>query len=140
MRALGSKLVDPLIVSLLCEGYLAARRYDRGLAVLDENMAAFERDGRVSFLPDHLRLRAELLLSQAPDAPDEPLALLARATETARAHGARSLELRAALAAARLLRTLGRDDEARDRVAAAYAGFTEGFDDPDLREARAVLS
>jgi len=140
MRALGSKLVDPLMVSLLCEGYLAAGRYDLGVAVLDENTATFERDGRVSFLPDHLRLRAELLLSQAPEAPDEPLALLAQATETARAHGARSLELRAALAAARLLRTLGPDDEARDRVAAAYAGFTEGFDDPDLREARAVLS
>ena len=140
MRGLGSKLVDPLIVSMLAEAYLAAERYGDGIALLDENMAAHTRDGRTSFLPDHLRLRAELLVALEPQADEEALALLSRAIETARSHGARSLELRAALTAARLLRALGRDDEARARVAPAYAGFTEGFDDPDLLEARGFLS
>ena len=140
MHALGSKLVDPLIVSLLGESCLAARRFADGAAVLAESMPGFERDGRVSFQPDHLRLRAELLLALDPGAEDEALALLSRASEAARSHGSRSLELRAALASARVLRARGRDDEARARVAAAYAGFTEGFGDRDLLEAATFLA
>jgi predicted ATPase len=63
-----------------------------------------------------------------------------RAVEVARAHGARAFELRAALAAGGLLRESGRVDEGRGLVASAYAVFTESFDDPDLRDARAFLS
>lgn len=140
MRMLGSKLVDPLIVSLLGEAHLAAGRYRDGIALLDESMVAFERDGRVSFLPDHLRLRAELLLGDRPDGHEEALTLLTRAVEAARLHGARSLELRAALAAARLLRSRGENEAARVSVAPVYAGFAEGLDDPDLSEARSFLS
>jgi tetratricopeptide (TPR) repeat protein len=140
MRALGSKLVDPLMVSLLGDGYLAAGRHEAGLALLDASMASFERDGRVSFLPDHLRLRAQMLLGLDPAARDEALTWLMRAVEVARSHGARSFELRAALAAGGLLRESGRGVEGRALVASAYAGFTESFDDPDLCDARAFLS
>ena len=140
MQALGSKLVDPLMVSFLAQAYLTAGRYDAGLALLDEHMARFERDGQVSILPDHLRLRAELVLAKDAAATDEALALLRRSMELARAHAARSFELRAALAEARILRELGREAEGRALVAAVYAGFTEGFGDPDLREAQTWLS
>ena len=116
MRALGSKLVDPLIVSLLCEGYLIGKRYDAADALLDENIASFERDGRLSFTPDHLRLRAELLLRRNPDDCEPALAVLSQAMDVARAHRARSLELRAALSAARVLRALGHEDDARALV------------------------
>jgi adenylate cyclase len=139
MRALGSKLVDPLMVSLLCEGYLIGQRYDHGIALLDENVASFERDGRLSFIPDHLRLRAELLLRRNPDEHEPPLALLSQAMDVARSYQARSLELRAALSAARVLRALGHDDDARALIRPVYAGFTDGLADPDLREARAYL-
>lgn len=139
MRALGSKLVDPLMVSLLCEGHFIGKHYDHAVALLDENMASFERDGRPSFTPDHLRLRAELLLRRNPDDCESPLALLSQAMDVARSHRARSLELRAALSAARVLRALGHEDDARALVAPVYAGFTEGLADLDLRAARAYL-
>ena len=70
-------------------------------------MPAFEHDGRVSFVPDHLRLRAEALLRVDPGATDEALALLDRAVAVAREHGAGSFELRSALTAARVLRERG---------------------------------
>jgi adenylate cyclase len=140
MHALGSNLCDPLVVSLLAEGYLRAGRYGEGIALLDDTLPSFERDGRISHAPDHLRLRAELLSAQDPEASEEALALLVGAIDIARSHNARSFELRAALSAARLLGTLGREEEAQTAVGAAYAGFTEGFDDPDLREARVFLS
>ncbi len=139
MHALGSKLVDPLIVSLLAEGYLAAGRHDEGLSLLDTRMPEFARDGRISFEPDHLRLRAELIAAR-DGADEQALGLLARATEIANTHQSRSLELRAGLSAARLLVAGGRGAEGRAWVAGPYSGFTEGFDDPDLREARAFLS
>jgi len=50
------------------------------------------------------------------------------------AYGARGGEV-----AARLWPKRGKEREARDRLAAIYGWFTEGFDDPDLREARALL-
>jgi predicted ATPase len=40
---------------------------------------------------------------------------------------------------ARLLRQQGRAAEGRDLLAECYAWFTEGFDTPDLREARELL-
>jgi class 3 adenylate cyclase/predicted ATPase len=140
MHALGSKLVDPLMISFLAGADLAAGRHQAGLDLLDESIARFDRDGQVSQLPDHLRLQAELLLGLRPEATDEVIALLLRSIETARSQGARSFELRAALAAARVMGAAGRGAEGRGLVASAYAGFTEGFDDPDLREARELLA
>lgn len=143
MHAIGSKLCDPLIISLLAEAYLSVGRYEDGLALLERTVPEFERDGRLSFMPDHLRLQAELLEAQRPesaDAREQARTLLRRAVAIARDHGARSLELRAALALARRAGIDGAGSEARDLLARAYADFTEGLDDPDQREAREMLS
>jgi predicted ATPase len=48
-------------------------------------------------------------------------------------------ELRAATSLARLWGEEGRHAEARDLLAPVYAWFTEGFDTPDLKEAKALL-
>jgi predicted ATPase len=54
--------------------------------------------------------------------------------------GAKLWELRAAMSLARLSRDQGRGAEARDLLAPVYDWFTEGFDTPDLKEAKALLS
>ena len=48
-------------------------------------------------------------------------------------------ELRAAGSLARLWRNQGRRGEARDLLARVYGWFTECFDTPDLKEAKALL-
>jgi predicted ATPase len=48
-------------------------------------------------------------------------------------------ELRAAASLARLHRDQGRYGEARALLAPVYGWFTEGFDTPDLKEAKALL-
>jgi len=48
-------------------------------------------------------------------------------------------ELRAVMSLARLRRDQGRHAEARDILAPVYGWFTEGFDTPDLMEAKALL-
>ena len=49
------------------------------------------------------------------------------------------MELRAAVSLARLRRDQGRRAEAHDLLAPVYGWFTEGFDTPDLKEAKALL-
>ena len=41
---------------------------------------------------------------------------------------------------ARLWRDQGKRDEARDLLAPVYGWFTQGFDTPDLKEAKALLN
>jgi len=61
------------------------------------------------------------------------------ALAVAREQGSRGFELRAAVSLARLLSAQGRRDEAHDLLAPVYGWFTEGFDTPDLREAKVLL-
>jgi predicted ATPase len=49
------------------------------------------------------------------------------------------LELRASTSLAQLWRDEGKLTEARDLLAPIYGWFTEGFDTPDLKQAKALL-
>jgi tetratricopeptide (TPR) repeat protein len=62
-----------------------------------------------------------------------------QALEWSRRHQARLFELRAAINLAQLWRKQGKRAEARDLLAPIYGWFAEGFDAPDLKEARVLL-
>ena len=59
--------------------------------------------------------------------------------EIARRQGARSMELRATMSLAELRSQEGRKADARNLLAPIYEWFTEGFDTPDLKDAKALL-
>ena len=83
------------------------------------------------------RIEGELqLLAGAPEAGE---ACFVEALAVARRQEARSFELRAATSLARLWQRTGRRIEARDLLAPIYDWFTEGFDTPDLRDARVLV-
>jgi predicted ATPase len=69
----------------------------------------------------------------------EAEACFLKAIEVAQRQKAKSLELRATMSLARLWQHQGKRHEARERLAAAYHWFTEGFDTKDLQEAKALL-
>ncbi len=73
-----------------------------------------------------------------PDAPQAE-ACFQQALIVARCQQAKSWELRTAMSLARLWQRQGKPAEARQLLAKVYDWFTEGFDTPDLEDARALL-
>jgi predicted ATPase len=86
------------------------------------------------------RLKGELLLAKKEGTTEaEAEMCFRRALEIAGSQSARMLELRAATSQSRLWYKQGKHDEARRLLGERYAWFTEGFDTPDLQEAKALL-
>ena len=85
------------------------------------------------------RIAGEIALK--PLSPDTEKAekYFERALAVARQQQAKSWELRAAMSLARLWRSQGRPQQARELLAPVYGWFTEGFDTLDLKEAKALL-
>jgi len=83
------------------------------------------------------RHKGQLLLRQGHSEAAEEL--YCKALGIAQEQEAKLWELRAAASLARLRRDQGRRAEARDLLAPIYGWFTEGFDTPDLKEAKALL-
>jgi len=116
-------------------------RPDSGLALVQEALELAEKRGLRCFLPEFVRLKGELLLQRGDVAVGAAAeACFAQALEAARPQGARTWELRAAMSMARLWQRYGRCEDARALLAGVYDWFTEGFDTPDLRDARALLA
>jgi class 3 adenylate cyclase/tetratricopeptide (TPR) repeat protein len=87
--------------------------------------------------PEAFRLRGELQTKQGRREAAE--ADFRKALTLAQSMGAKTFELRATMSLACLLRDTGRRDEARAMLADIYNWFTEGFDTPDLKDAKALL-
>jgi predicted ATPase len=121
----------------LAEAQARAGNADQGLDTLDQALALVEQIGERYWEAELHRLRAELLLTQGDQTEAE--ASLHEAIKVARRQQARSWELRATTSLARLWQAQGRMGEARQTLAKVYGWFTEGFDTPDLQEAKALL-
>lgn len=108
-----------------------------GLALIDEALGRCERSGEAWCLAELWRLKGVVL---GAGASGEGEACLRRALETARGQGALSWELRAAASMARLHAERGEARAAAEMLSSVLARFKEGFDKPDLAEARADLA
>ena len=82
---------------------------------------------------------AVLGLRDGTSGRDADEADLRHALEIARQQEARSLELRAARDLASMLAGRGERQQAHNLLAPVYGWFTEGFDTPDLKEAKALI-
>ena len=85
------------------------------------------------------RVKGELLLKLGGDNIAEAEQCLRIAIKVAQRQSAKIYELRAAISLARLLVVKGCQDEARATLSEIYDWFTEGFDNADLKEAKALL-
>jgi predicted ATPase len=137
---LGVRLYEPYHKALLAEAHLEAGEPSVGLEVLEDAMRFADASGLRYWDAGLLCLKGKLLARLSSNGRhDEEEQCYHQALSVARRQQVRSLELRAATSLARLWRDEGRRDEARDLLAPVYEWFTEGFETPDLTEAKELL-
>ena len=144
----GVMLMPTLQKGFLAEALAHAGRVDEGLQVLAEALDQVERTGERFCEAELWRLKGELLLQKTRERDDTGRGERARKRQRLVPEGDRGGagaggqvvgaachdEPGAAAAGAG-----ARRDEAREMLAAIYGWFTEGFDTPDLQEAKALL-
>lgn len=138
-RAMGWAHFTPYFLALQAEACLQTGKLSDGMAAVAAAEAIADRGGDRYWLAELHRLRGELTWARGEDGLSAE-AHFRQALETARQQEAKMLELRAAVSLARLWRSQGKAQAARELLGASYGWFTEGFETPDLRAARALLA
>jgi len=131
----GVLLYGPDIRAMLADVHARMGQSDHALTVLDEALGICARTGEVWVEAELHRRKGELRRAD----PTAAEILFQRAIGIARNQSAKLFELRASVSLARLWVEHGRRDEALALLTPIYAWFTEGFDAPDLMEAKALL-
>ena len=107
--------------------------------ILDEARSLADELGAKFNYAEIIRFQGICLLRRDNNDVEEAEPLLSEAMAVARGQGAKLYELRAAVSLARLWQSQGKTAQARDLLEPLYAWFSEGFDTPDLIEAKALL-
>jgi class 3 adenylate cyclase/predicted ATPase len=138
-RTTGATLWIPFHLSRLARAHAQLGQFDDAWRCIGEAMTAAETTKEKWCEADVHQTAGEIeLMSPEPDAAKAEVHF-ERALAVARKQNARSWELRAAMSLARLWRDQGKRQQAHDLLAPIYGWFTEGFDTPDLKEAKALL-
>jgi predicted ATPase len=137
--ATGSRAAEPFFLSLVAEALAFAGEVDQGLAELDQALARSAESGEKWVDAELHRLRGDLMCRLPRPDLDSAERSFRAALSIAREQGTRGFELRAATSLARLWGKQGRQTEGRGLLAPVYGWFTEGFDNADPIEAKALL-
>ena len=97
----GSEMARPFYLGLLAEAYANDREVQKGLAALDEGIAAVQRKGQRWPEAELHRLRGELLMAMADNRARDAEEAIRFAIQVARRQAAKSWELRASTSLAR---------------------------------------
>jgi predicted ATPase len=138
-RSMGSTYLTPWYLARLAEAQAKLGHCDEAWQRIFEAFEEMEKGGEVQHQAEINRVAGEIALLS----PEIDVARAERYFEKAlavtRQQQAKSWELRAAMSMARLWRSQGKPQQARELLAPVYGWFTEGFDTLDLKEAKALL-
>jgi predicted ATPase len=137
--ATGSALWQPFLSALLAEALGLAGKTDEGLMILTQGLAAAAASGQIGTDAELHRLRGHLLRNLPNPDWTASETCFQNAIAIARQQGTRGFELRATLSLSRLLAEQGFRGEAPDMLASVYGEFGEGFEMPDLKDAKMLL-
>jgi serine/threonine protein kinase/predicted ATPase len=142
-QATGSGTYQTYYLGLLAEALARHGRSKEARQRIEEALAFVGQIGEGLYEAELYRLRAEIVMGGTAE-PDIAVCRSAeedcrRALDLARRREAKSLELRALMSLARLSQYFGQVEQTRESLATIYGWFTEGFQTPDLRQARALL-
>jgi predicted ATPase len=142
-RATSAEIMLPYFFAMLAEAYGEAGQPEDGLSLLTEAQAAVDSTRERWWEAEIHRLKGELTLKLSATAGISEANFAEecyrQALTVARAQGAKSLVLRATMSLSRLWQQQGRPEDARNALDGIYSSFTEGFETPDLLEAKSLL-
>jgi predicted ATPase len=127
------------LIAVRAECIARIGRTEEALSIINDALAHIDGTGETAEHAEMLRLKGEVLLMRHPDDTAEAESCLRAAIEVTRTQEAKWWELRSTVSLARLLSDTNRRDEARTMLGEIYNWFTEGFDLPDLKEAKSLL-
>ena len=113
----------PIFETALAEAEAEGGRFDAAITTIDHVLAESARTGQQWHDAETYRVRGEILLKQNPYDPARAAEAFLTAIAIAQAQKARSFELRAALALAKLYRATGRDLDPHAVLGPALEGF-----------------
>ncbi len=126
----------PQYLGLFADAYLALGQLQSADREIAEALRLAAETGERVWEPELLRLRGEIRRRQGDAGEAE--AQMRAALDLAIEQGAKSLELRAATSLARLWAEKGQRQQAAELLGPVYDWFIEGFDTPDLTDAKAL--
>jgi class 3 adenylate cyclase/tetratricopeptide (TPR) repeat protein len=136
----GNRITVPWCHGMIADLEAIAGRADSALASVEAGLTLAKGTGERWADPVLFRRKAEILLKRDPANPAPAEEALHTAIAVAKQQGARSFELRAALALAKLYQSTGRPTEAHAVVAPALEGFSPTREMPEIAEAQALLA
>jgi predicted ATPase len=139
-RDQGNRVIVPGFLGALARFEAAAQNYERALALIDEALLLSQEGGDQLYDSNLLRLRGNTLLKRDPANPAQAEEAFKTSLAIAKQQGARSFELLASLALAKLYQSTGRLVEAHAVLAPALAGFSPTPEMPVIAKAQALLA
>lgn len=139
-RATGAEVRVPSYLGMLGDAYMRMARFEEAHRVLDEALTVAEKNDDRCHEAELLRLQGELLVAESPERLSDAETWFQRAIETARRQQSKGWELRATSSLARVWERTGRKEDARTALATVYGKYTEGFETPDLADAKGQLT
>jgi tetratricopeptide (TPR) repeat protein len=138
VRATGAILYKPMLLTWLSEAHAILGRFLEAQKYLAETAQFVETTEERAYAAELLHRVPGDLLNAAGDLPAAEQHYR-QAIVVAERQSARLFQLRASVSLARLWRDQGNRAKARDLLGPIYNWFNEGFDAPDLKEAKALL-
>jgi predicted ATPase len=144
-RITGGGSIKPSFLSLLAEAYGKIGQFKQALNVLAEAQDLADENGERWWQAELHRIKGELILrdrgghTSSRDSENEAEDCFRQALGVATAQEAKSLRLRAAMSLCKLWIPQLRHSEAHELLGPAMRTFEEGFDTPDLLDAKHLM-
>jgi predicted ATPase/DNA-binding winged helix-turn-helix (wHTH) protein len=139
LRALRYELFTTAFNISLVQALTATGGLSLGATLIDDTIRSVEAGGDLCYMPELLRVKAELLLASPQPLLEEADFCLSQSLAWSRRQGARAWELRTSIDLAKRLAAKGRPGEADALLRPVFDRFVEGTVSGDLRIAKRIL-
>jgi hypothetical protein len=140
LHAMPYELLSTHLNISLVQGCVAVGRFAEGGALIDATIQRVAANGDTVYMPELLRLKGSLLLSQPQPGVADAELCFAQSLELSRHHGARAWELRTATDLSTLYAGRGQAERGRAILQPVFEQFVEGADTTDVKAAKRLLA